>query len=103
MAAGAKIVRRPVNSDLFFARGDNISFAGAGVPSVSFSAAYDYPDLHKPADKWPKLDYQNLEQLDRCIALALWDLANNDQVPHWNRASSKTAPFVDAFDRLKRE
>jgi Peptidase family M28 len=102
LVTGTKVVRHPVNSDRFFARGDNITFAEAGVPSASLSAAYEYPDLHKPTDKWSKLDYENMEQLDRCIALALWDLANNDKVPQWNRASSKTAPFVDAFDRLKR-
>jgi Peptidase family M28 len=103
LATGAKVVKHPVNSDRFFARGDNISFAEAGVPSVSLSAAYEYPDLHKPSDQWPTLDYENMEQLDRCIALALWDLANSDKVPHWNRASSKTARFVEAFDRLKRQ
>jgi hypothetical protein len=44
-----------------------------------------------------------MEQLDRCIALALWDLANSNKVPHWNRDSSKTTRRVDAFDRLKRQ
>ena len=103
LATGTQVVRHPVNSDRFFAQGDNITFAEAGVPSASLSAAYEYPDLHKTGDKWPKLDYDNMEQLDRCIALALWDLANSDRVPQWNRASSRTARFVDAFDRLKRQ
>ena len=103
LATGTKIARHSVNSDRFFARGDNFSFAEAGVPSASLSAAYEYPDLHQTGDKWSKLDYQNMEQLDRCIALALWDMANSLQVPQWNRASSKTVRFVDAFNRLRRQ
>ena len=73
-----KVVKHEINRDAYFDRGDNITFAGAGVPATSLSAAYEDPDLRKPSDEWPKLDYENMAQVDRC---ALWDMANTDKVP----------------------
>jgi hypothetical protein len=97
---GIKIVKHPVKNETFYPRGDQISFANAGVPAVTLSATYEYPDLHKPSDEWQKLDYENMAQLDRCIGLATWVVANNDKAPQWNRDNPKTANFVEAFDKL---
>jgi len=89
-----------VKNVTFYGRGDQMSFARAGVPAVTLSATYEYPDLHKPSDEWQKLDYENMAQLDRCIGLAIWDIANADKAPQWNRDNARTARFVEAFDKL---
>jgi hypothetical protein len=75
-------------------------FAGAGIPATALGATWEYPDLHKPSDEWPKLDYEDMAQVDRCIGLALWDMANSDKAPQWNRENPKTARLVEAFDKL---
>jgi hypothetical protein len=99
-ATGIKIVKHPVKSETFYGRGDSISFARAGVPAATVGATFEYPDLHKPSDEWQKLDYENMARLDRCIGLAIWDIANTDKAPQWNRDNPKTARFVEAFDKL---
>jgi hypothetical protein len=91
---GIQVVKHEKNSDAFFGRSDNATFADAGIPSTTISVSYVYPDYHKAGDEWPKLDYDNMAKVDRAIALGVWNMANNPQPPHWNKDNPKTARYV---------
>jgi len=93
---GVQVVKDEKNSDPFFTRSDNAAFAIAGVPSTTLSVAYVYIDYHGAGDEWPKLDYDNMAKVDRTIALAALEIANNPETPHWNAANPKTEAFVKA-------
>jgi hypothetical protein len=47
-------------------------------------------------DEWPKLDYDNMAKVDGAVALAVFDLADNDAAPRWNAEEPKTARYVKA-------
>ncbi len=87
---------RKEQRDAYFTRSDNAAFADAGVPSTTLSVAYDFPDYHKAGDEWPKLDYENMAKVDRTVALAALDIANNPQAPKWDASNPKTERFVKA-------
>jgi hypothetical protein len=91
-----QVIKHEKNSDAYFTRSDNAAFAEAGVPATTLSVAYDYPDYHKAGDEWPKLDYENMARVDRTVALAALDIANNPQAPKWDESNPKTARFVKA-------
>jgi hypothetical protein len=93
---GIQVIKHEKNSDAYFTRSDNAAFAEAGVPATTLSVAYDYPDYHKAGDEWPKLDYENMAKVDRTVALAALDLANNPQAPKWDASNPKTERFVKA-------
>ncbi|MBS1858864.1 MAG: M28 family peptidase [Acidobacteria bacterium] len=97
---GIKVVKHEKNSDSFFSRSDNVTFADAGIPDTTISVAYIYPDYHAAGDEWPKLDYANMAKVDTCIALGLWNMANSDQAPQWNRDNPKTARYLEAAKKL---
>ncbi len=82
--------------DSFFARSDNWSLAGHGVPAHTLFVALDYPDYHQVGDEAKKIDYANLARIDRMIALGLIDLANSDQPPAWNTENKSAAKFLKA-------
>jgi Peptidase family M28 len=96
---GVKAVKDEKNSDPYFTRSDNNAFAQAGVPSTTLSVAYDFPDYHKAGDEWQKLDYENLAKVDRAIALAAIDIANNPVAPQWNAKNPKVEPFMKAREK----
>jgi hypothetical protein len=89
-----RVVKHEKNSDAFFGRSDNATFADAGIPSTTISVSYVYPDYHKVSDEWPKLDYDNLAKVDRAIALGVWTMANDPQAPKWNKDNPKAARYV---------
>jgi hypothetical protein len=91
---GIEVVKHQRNSDAFFGRSDNATFADAGVPSTTISVSYVYPDYHKVGDEWPKLDYENMAKVDRAIALGVWNMANSAQAPQWNRENPKAARYI---------
>ena len=91
--AGVKVVKDEANSDSFFGRSDNAAFAQAGVPSTTLSVTYGFGDYHKPGDKWPKLDYENMTRVDRAIALAAYGLADGAEEPRWNAENPKTEAY----------
>jgi hypothetical protein len=93
---GIQVIKHEKNSDAYFTRSDNAAFAEAGVPSTTLSVAYDFPDYHKAGDEWPKLDYENMAKVDRTVALAALDIANNAQAPKWDASNPKTERFVKA-------
>jgi hypothetical protein len=93
---GISVVKHEKNSDSFFGRSDNATFADAGIPSTTLSVSYIYPDYHKASDEWPKLDYENMAKVDVCVALGLWNMANSETAPQWNRENPKVARYIQA-------
>jgi Zn-dependent M28 family amino/carboxypeptidase len=90
------VVKDKANSDAFFGRSDNAAFAEAGVPSTTLSVSYIFPDYHRPGDKWPKLDYDNMAKVDDAVALGVFRMADSAEAPQWNKANPKTARYVEA-------
>ena len=97
---GIKVYKDPRNSDNYFSASDNFSFAEAGVPAETLTVAFDFPDYHAVADKWQKIDYDNMAKVDRAIALATFLMAESEQPVHWNETNPKTAPYVKAWKQL---
>jgi Zn-dependent M28 family amino/carboxypeptidase len=89
-----KIYKHRRNSDLYFASGDNISLAEAGVVAHSLAVSFEFPDYHGVGDEWQKIDYANMAKVDRAVALALIMLASDDKPPHWNENNSRAAAFA---------
>jgi hypothetical protein len=100
-AAGVRAVNDEPSSDSYFGRSDNARFADAGVPATTISVAYMFPDYHAVGDKWPKLDYENMAQVDRAVALGALDLANSATAPEWNAAEPKAARYIKAREADK--
>jgi len=95
---GIKVYKHEQNSDAFFDRSDNQSLADQGVPAHTLCTAFVYPDYHRAGDHWEKIDYTNMEKVDRMVALALVMIANNSEAPKWNEANPKTARYVKAWN-----
>jgi hypothetical protein len=94
------VVKDEDSSDAFYARSDNQAFADAGIPSHTLSVGYVFSDYHKPGDEWPKIDYENMAKVDRAVALAVYEVADNAVAPHWNTSNPKTERYVKAYDAL---
>lgn len=99
-ATGIEVFKHPVNSDRYFAHSDNQALADVGIPAHTLSVAYGFPDYHGPGDDWHKLDYENMARVNRMVALALLNVANNPQAPQWNGAHPQTGKYVEAARRL---
>jgi Peptidase family M28 len=93
---GIQVVKHEKNSDAFFGRSDNATFADAGIPSTTASVSYVFPDYHQPGDEWQKLDYENMAKVDSCLALGIWAIANSEKAPEWNRENPKVTRYVEA-------
>jgi hypothetical protein len=94
-----QVIKHEKNSDAFFGRSDNRTFADAGIPSTTISVSYVFPDYHKPGDEWPKLDYENMAKVDVCIGLGIWNIANREKAPEWNRENPNVAPYLAAREK----
>ena len=97
---GMAIYKHEPNSDDFFTRSDNISFAEKGIPAHTLSAAYLYDDYHQPGDHWEKLDYGHLEKITRLVTLGMLMLADSMEVPNWNVENPRTERFREAAKTL---
>ena len=95
---GVQAVKHEKNSDAFFSRSDNATFAEAGIPSTTLSVSYVFPDYHQPGDEWQKLDYDNMARVDVTVALGILEMANSAQAPQWNRENPRTARYVQVRD-----
>ena len=98
-ATGVKVIKHETNSDAFFSRSDNATFADAGIPSTTLSVSYIFPDYHQPGDEWQKLDYDNLAKVDITVALGILDMANNTQPPQWNKENPKAARYLKVREK----
>jgi Zn-dependent M28 family amino/carboxypeptidase len=95
-ATGVKVPKDERRNIRYFALSDNRALADAGVPAHTLSVGYDFPDYHRPGDKWPKLDYENLANLDRTIALAVFEVADSLKAPEWNKDIPATERYIKA-------
>src|SRR5262249_42339930 len=68
---GIKVYRPRSDGDEYFARSDNQSLADQGVPSHTILTTFEFPDYHNVGDEWNKIDYPNLEKVDRTVALTV--------------------------------
>ncbi|HLH05537.1 MAG TPA: M28 family peptidase [Bryobacteraceae bacterium] len=93
---GIKVYKNAQASDPYFTQSDNAPLAEKGIPAETLCVAFDYPDYHGLGDEWQKIDYQNMARVDRMVALALLNMANDPQPPAWNAQNPKTAPFREA-------
>lgn len=98
---GVKVTKHEKNSDPYFFASDNAALARAGVPSHTVSTAYEFPDYHRPADEWQKLDYDNFVKIVRAVSLGVAELANRKDRVRWNESNPKTATFVEAWKKLQ--
>jgi Zn-dependent M28 family amino/carboxypeptidase len=96
-AVGVDVSKHPRNSDTFFGRSDNQALANLGVPAHTLCTAYIFPDYHAPGDHWEKVDYDNMEKVDRMVALGLLILADSPSEPRWNEANPKAAKYLEAW------
>ncbi|AWL07424.1 M28 family peptidase [Massilia oculi] len=80
---GIRFWKHPTNSDRYFARSDNQALADAGVPAHTLAVAFGFPDYHGKDDTWDKIDYDNMVRVNRMIAVALQDIANDTAKPAW--------------------
>jgi len=97
---GINVYKHPQNSDLYFGRSDNQALADQGVPAHTICVAFNYPDYHGPADHWDKINYENMANVDRMVALGLTMIANNPEPPKWNESNPKTARYVEAWKKM---
>ncbi|MBI1762053.1 MAG: M28 family peptidase [Acidobacteria bacterium] len=94
---GIRVYKHPQNSDSFFGRSDNQALADQGVPAHTLCVAFIFPDYHQVGDHWDKINYPNLAQTNRMVALALLTIADNATEPKWNEANPKTERYVKAW------
>jgi hypothetical protein len=48
-------------------------------------------------DHWDKIDYANMEKVNRMVATALLMIADNVEEPKWNEANPKAARYLKAW------
>lgn len=84
----------------YFNRADNFAFARAGVVSHTLYVAGDYADYHRVSDEWQKIDYANLANVDRAVALGVLALASDAAPPKWSETSEAARRYADAAKTL---
>ncbi len=94
---GVTVYKHERNSDSFFSRSDNQALADRGVPAHTLGVTFLFPDYHGVGDHWEKIDYANMEKVDRMIALGLMMIADNPQEPRWNASNPKAARYLKAW------
>jgi hypothetical protein len=99
-AVGVKLWKHEKNSDPFFSRSDNQAFADAGIPAHAVLASYIFPDYHRPGDEWQKINYENMANLDRALAVGILRIADNPEPPKWKESNPKTERYVQAWRKL---
>jgi hypothetical protein len=94
---GVNVYKHERNSDPFFGRSDNQALADQGVPAHTLCVAFLYPDYHGLGDHWDKIDYANMEKINRLVAVGLLMVASNPQEPKWNESNPRAARYVKAW------
>ncbi len=91
---GVRISKDP--GDKYFDRSDNLPLAEAGIPAHTIYVAADFSDYHRVGDEWQKIDYVNMAQVDRAVALGLLHLASDAPAPKWNASDPAARRYADA-------
>jgi hypothetical protein len=99
-AMDVKVYKHERNSDAYFGASDNQALADQGVPAHTLCVAYAYPDYHGVGDHWEKIDYKNMEKIDRMVGLAVVLIATNPEPPKWNQNNPKAARYLEAWKQL---
>ena len=99
-AMGVNVYKHERNSDAYFGASDNQALADQGVPAHTLCVAFAYPDYHGVGDHWEKIDYKNMEKVDRMVGLSVLMIANNPEPPRWNENNPKAARYVAAWKKL---
>lgn len=70
------------NMNLFY-MADNITLARKGIPAhtISTSRGFREPYYHTPDDEWDKLDYKNMNEVIRAIALSAGSIISGKDTP----------------------
>lgn len=95
-AAGVKLVKHERLNEQFFSQSDNLPLSEKGIPSTTFSSAYEFAEYHQPGDHADKLNYPHLERITRAIGLGLAWLASDIAAPQWNRSIKAVERFTSA-------
>jgi len=98
-ALGIKVYKHPRNSDAYFSRSDNQSLADQGVPAHTLGVAFSYPDYHGVGDEWEKIDYRNMEKIDRLVALGIFRITQDPIAPKWNASNPKATKYLEAWKK----
>jgi hypothetical protein len=91
---GVHVVNDRKRGDAYFERSDNISFSRAGMPSTTVSVSYEFPDYHGLGDEWPKISYNNMQQVTCGIAISVLSIANSPDPPHWNSGNQESRRYI---------
>lgn len=97
---GIRFWKHPVNSDRYFAFSDNQALADLGVPAHTLCVAFGFPDYHGKDDTWDKVDYDNMARINRMVAVALMNIANDPVKPSWTSAPAAAA-YATAARKLE--
>jgi Zn-dependent M28 family amino/carboxypeptidase len=97
---GIQVTKDPKGSDSYFNRSDNGPLARLGIPAHTMSVTYDFPDYHAVGDEWQKIDYDNMAQVDRAVAISVLELATSTTAPKWNVNYAPAKQYVDAGKKL---
>jgi len=91
---GCKIVPEPSAEKELFLRSDNYPFAQRGVPAHSIMASDDDDKCyHRSCDDIKRIDFDNLVNLVKCIAVATAGIINGTQTP----SRIKTERLQDSY------
>ena len=88
-AFGKSVISDPSPEQGLFDRSDNVSFAAAGVPALTFSPGFSGFDeviskyYHQVADNPESINMQYLKEYCQIFTLAARLIANRDVVPFW--------------------
>ncbi len=99
-ATGVRIYKDAELGDKYFALSDNATLAGLGVPAHTLSVQYEFPDYHGAGDHWQKIDYANMANIGRTVALGVLMLANDAATPRWSETQAGAAPYLKAYKSL---
>ncbi len=91
---GVQVVNDRKRGDEYFDRSDNISFSRAGMPSTTVSVTYEFPDYHGLGDEWPKINYNNMQQVACGVAVSALTIANSPDAPQWNSGNPKSRRYI---------
>ena len=66
-----------------FIMSDNITLARKGVPAhtISTSRGFKEPFYHTPDDEWDKLDYTNMNEVIKAIAVSAGTMISGKDTP----------------------
>ncbi len=93
---GVRVYKDENKSARFFRLSDNIRLAEKGVPAHSVTVAFVFPDYHGLDDEWEKLNYKNMAEVTRMLALGTLLIADSPEPPRWRADNPATRAYREA-------